>query len=181
LLAPLQLSVLAQRIRADYLRQEQQFDALHFNFTNGFSCEYAKWIDGFRVKIEGNKTTWYATTQKGDTDANYWKYLELVWSYAGTLSLEKELISKNTQAIDAGDVWIKGGSPGHAILVVDLAQNNNGDKIFLLAQSYMPAQEMHILKNPTDSKLSPWYSIPKNELTTPEWTFELNQLKTWAP
>jgi hypothetical protein len=34
---------------------------------------------------------------------------------------------------------------------------------FLLAQkSYMPAQDIHILVNPSNDKLGPWYSRAKN-------------------
>jgi len=168
------------RVRADFLRTEKRYDDLHFNFTNGFNCVYSKWMDGYRVKVSGNNVSWYATEYKGDTDANYWKYLEMVWSYAGTLSLERELKTKDAKDIEPGDVWIKGGSPGHAVLVLDVAINNVGDKIFLLGQSYMPAQEMHVLKNPNDDNLSPWYKITEGDLVTPEWTFSQGQLRTWG-
>jgi hypothetical protein len=167
------------RVRADYLRKEERFDDIHFNFTNGFNCTYSKWIDGYRIRVNGNNVNWIKTESFGDTDANYWKYLEMVWSYAGTLSLEKELVKKDPATIEAGDVWIKGGSPGHAIMVMDVAQNADGEKIFLLAQSYMPAQEMHVLVNPNDEDLSPWYRIPDGDLVTPEWTFRNDQLRTW--
>jgi hypothetical protein len=45
----------------------------------------------------------------------------------------------------------------------------------------MPAQETQVLKNTENASLSPWYSIGKTdtELITPEWQFELSQLKTW--
>lgn len=167
------------RVRADFLRSEKRYADLHFNFTNGFNCEYSKWIDGYRIKVKGNNVSWFATENKGDSDVNYWKFLEMVWSYAGTLSLEKELVRKDPAAIEAGDVWIKGGSPGHAIMVMDVAQNGNGEKIFLLAQSYMPAQEMHVLVNPNNTALSPWYKVTKGDLVTPEWTFDNGQLRTW--
>lgn len=50
--------------------------------------------------------------------------------------------------------------------------------MFLLAQSYMPAQEIHILKNPNNENLSPWYQIPDGQvLETPEWTFQTTELR----
>jgi hypothetical protein len=63
--------------------------------------------------------------------------------------------------------------------VVDMAINpQTQEKIFLLAQSYMPAQDIQILKNWQNPKLSPWYELPQtNELKTPEWSFELKHLK----
>jgi len=47
--------------------------------------------------------------------------------------------------IEPGDVMIRAGSPGHAMLVVDVAEDERGRRIYLLAQSYMPAQDIHIV------------------------------------
>ena len=79
-----------------------------------------------------------------------------------------------------GDVLIEGGSPGHAVLVVDMARDTiSGDRLFMLAQSYMPAQEIHILKNPSAPEQSPWYRLKaiQKEARTPEWTFDREDLK----
>jgi Domain of unknown function (4846) len=84
------------------------------------------------------------------------------------------------RAIQIGDVFIQGGFPGHAVTVVDLAKKvGSNKKIFLLAQSYMPAQDIHVLKS--DGKLNPWYELPGNNvLETPEWTFKLSDLKRFS-
>jgi hypothetical protein len=118
--------------------------------------------------------------------ANYqsrgWQsYLETVFGMCGTLSLEKQLKTKSWDHLAIGDVMIKGGSPGHAVLVVDMARHKTtGEVIFLLAQSYMPAQDTHILVNANENNISPWYRKPAEEkLYTPEWTFMASQLKTW--
>jgi hypothetical protein len=89
---------------------------------------------------------------------------------------------KDVKGMKGGDVFIKGGSPGHAVLVVDMACDpRTGRKIFLLAQSYMPAQDIHILKNPKDAKLSPWYDVEFGTiLYTPEWVFAWSELKRFA-
>jgi len=46
--------------------------------------------------------------------------------------------------LQPGDIFYHGGSPGLAFMVLDVVENDLGNKMFLLAQSYMPAQEMHI-------------------------------------
>ena len=169
------------RLRAEHLFAQKQYAALHFNFTNGFNAEYEKWRQGHRVKVEGNKTEWYATSAPSTSYESFRKYLDLVFMYAGTLSLSKEMKPAEVKDLKIGDVFIQGGSPGHAVIVVDLALNEDtGEKVFLLAQSYMPAQEIHVLINPNDVELSPWYSTDfGEELITPEWTFERNMLKTF--
>jgi hypothetical protein len=136
-------------------------------------------MQGKRIVVKENKAAWKQTTSVSNTYQDFWNYLETIFMYAGTLSLEQELTSVEIKDLEIGDVFIQGGSPGHAVLVVDMAVNpQTKDKIFLLAQSYMPAQEIQILKNPDNEKLSPWYSINFGEaLSTPEWRFNKSNLK----
>ncbi|WP_334145864.1 DUF4846 domain-containing protein [Hyphomicrobium sp.] len=109
------------------------------------------------------------------------KYMDLVFAYAGTYSLERELKPVAADGLAIGHVFIKGGFPGHAVLVVDMVENRaTGERRFLLLQSYMPAQDMHILKNPNASDGSPWYATPVgDQLVTPEWSFPRTALRRW--
>ncbi|MBL7889594.1 MAG: hypothetical protein JNL24_08580, partial [Bacteroidia bacterium] len=87
----------------------------------------------------------------------------------------------NLNDIQIGDVFIKGGFPGHAVLVVDVCENIKTKKrLFLIQQSYMPAQEIHVLKNYNDASLNPWYSVEFGDvLKTPEWDFSKTSLMRW--
>ena len=170
-------------LRADYLFQNKKYDSIHFNFTNGFKADYANWRKGKRIVVKGDKVSWKQNSQASDSAKDFWTYLEMVFSYAGTTSLEKEMKSVALLEMRIGDVFIKGGFPGHAVIVVDIALNKDTDeKVFLLAQSYMPAQEIQVLKNPNNTDLSPWYGVHEvsNELRTPEWTFNKSGLKRFS-
>lgn len=167
------------RLRADYFYSQKQYEKIHFNFTNGFRVDFSKWAAGYRIAVKGNKTSWVKTAKPSVSYETYWKYLETVFMYAGTASLEKELKAIKVSDVNIGDVFIKGGFPGHAVIVVDIAVNpKTNQKIMLLAQSYMPAQELQILKNPNSSSLNSWYATDfGTSLKTPEWTFNSSQLK----
>jgi len=98
------------------------------------------------------------------------KWLIRVFADAGSASLQAEL-RPVAGAVEPGDVLIQGGYPGHAVLVLDVAVAADGRRFLLLGQSYMPAQEFHVLKNP--SSPSPWYDAARLAtpagLQTPEW------------
>jgi len=165
------------RLRAEWLFAEKRFDAISFNLTNGFNMKYSEWKKGKRLNSACNGWTNAGTAT--ETHEDFMKYMKTIFTYAGTLSLSKELQTKNTADLEAGDVFIKGGSPGHAVIVIDVAEGSDG-KVFLLAQSYMPAQDIEILKNPNNSGMSPWFKASEvGLLNTPEWKFEWSQLKTW--
>lgn len=167
------------RLRAEYLYTMKRYDEIHFNFVSGFNAKFTKWAEGNTIAVNGNQVTWKTNSNNNRSYESFQKYLDMVYAYASTLSLEKELSAKSFTDLEIGDVFIQGGSPGHCVIVVDMAVNEtSGEKIFMLAQSYMPAQDIQILKGNSDA--SPWFSI-KNEdiLLTPEWTFHLTDLKTW--
>lgn len=167
-------------LRAEYLYSIEEYDAIKFNFVSGFNAEYKKWMDGNRINVDGNTVNYYKATDYSNTYESFRKYMDMVFAYSGTLSLNQELQSTKIEDMKIGDVFIVGGSPGHAVIVVDMAEDDNRNKIFMLAQSYMPAQETQLLINPNDKSISPWYSLKDaDRLITPEWSFDLENLKTW--
>jgi len=168
------------RLRADYFFKNKKYDSIHFNFTNGFRADYANWRKGRRIVVDGNQVFWKQRAQESDAAQDYWKYLEMVFIYAGTASLSKELKVVAIEDMQIGDVFIKGGFPGHAVIVVDMAKSKTTEEqLFVLAQSYMPAQELQVLKNPNAGDFSPWYRVSDidGQLRTPEWTFKSSALK----
>ncbi|MFZ7120026.1 MAG: DUF4846 domain-containing protein [Eubacteriaceae bacterium] len=173
-----QCADVVMHLRADYLYNRGEYDRIHYNITNGFRVDYSKWIEGYRINVTGNETQWIKTSNPANTTDIFESYLEMIYMYAGTLSLSKEMQSIFLQQMNIGDVFMRGGTPGHIEIIVDMAINaRTGDKIFLLAQGSTPAQDMHILKNLENKSLSPWYSINfGEELKTPEYTFTKDEL-----
>lgn len=167
------------RCRAEYLFKTKQYDKINFNFTNGFNASYIKWRNGYKINVSGNKVTWVKTAKPDTTLAGFNHYLKMVYNYCGSLSLSKQLKRKPFLKLEIGDVLLIGGSPGHAELVVDKVVNQKTNEFkFLLLQSYMPAQEMQILKNNDDLQNSPWYSSSKINfnIITPEYNFTTENL-----
>lgn len=166
------------RFRAEYLYNKGLYDKIHFNFTNGFMADYSKWRNGYRIAVEGNNAYWVKRAGYSEDYAVFRQYMDMVFAYAGTLSLSMELDKVSIEDMKIGDIFMKGALPGHCVIIVDMAENKStGEKIFMIAQSYMPAQDIHVLKNNRNNIMSPWYSSDfGEELNTPEWTFDKEQL-----
>jgi hypothetical protein len=169
------------RLRAEFLYGNEKAEQIRFNYTNGTTVPYAKWKQGFRPVVKGNKVSLVKTASTQDDYKSFKSYLWNIFNYAGSKSLSLEMKKVNVfSEIKAGDVLIVGGFPGHAMTVMDVAVNDKGKKVFLLSQSYMPAQDIHIVKNPGNSALSPWYELPADGvIETPEWTFKTEHLMKW--
>ena len=167
------------RLRAEYLWHARRYSDIHFNFTSGFRADYTQWAEGYRIKVSGNKVEWYKAAEEDYSYQTFRKYLDRVFMYAGTASLSRELSKVSIDDVKIGDVFILGGHPGHAMIVVDMATDANGRKAILVAQSYMPAQDIHVVTNLDDKKLSPWYIIDSSttSFSFPEWSFDASQIK----
>lgn len=170
------------RLRAEYLFAQKDWNKLHFNYTSGHKIDFTRWSEGKRPVVKGNNVNWSGGGRIGKDHANFREYMNNVFQYAGSKSLSRELKAVKNEDMQPGDVFIVGGFPGHAVTVVDMAVHpETGEKLFLLCQSYMPAQQIHILRNPGNASLSPWYSLKfTGDLETPEWTFGPNSLMRWA-
>ncbi|MCD9584888.1 DUF4846 domain-containing protein [Tenacibaculum maritimum] len=165
------------RLRAEYLWKTNQKEKIGFEFTSGHYCSWKKYAAGYRPKIEGNKVTFYKIAKANYTKTAFYKYLNLIYMYSGTLSLYNELPKVvREEDLQLGDMLVKPGTPGHILMLVDEVINKKGEKLFVLAQGNIPAQSVHLLKNFNNASLTPWYSLKKNALIqVPGYSFDNSQ------
>lgn len=152
----------AIRLRAEYLWSQKRADAACFVAASGKQLRFS-----------------------GTGYAQFRKWLDSVYTWANTGSLRGQLtpVADGKQP-QPGDIWIVGAGAGraygHAVTVVDVAVSARGERLMLLAQSYMPAQDLHVLKNLEEPEISPWHRTPRGaDLVTPEWTFPADALRRW--
>jgi len=170
------------RLRAEYFFGRDEMDSIRFKATDGTDLCFARWMKGERYHLKGKRLVAYQSGfLGGNKRSQLEQFLEVVFSYCGTISLDKETRRINDlNNLQAGDIFVKAGSPGHAMIVVDVAVNNKNEKIFMLAQGFMPAQSVHIVKNLLDETISPWYKVTDGlKIVTPDWDFYPNQLARW--
>lgn len=165
------------RVYAEYFFASGQTDRIRFHFTNGFLCDFDTWKTGKRVSVNGNDVAWTSAGSADDSYEALESYLHTVFTYAGTLSMTGECERISEDEIAIGDVFLKGGSPGHVCMVIDMCEDAEGRKAFLLGQGYMPAQDFHVLGNLSLGD-DPWYYMDEitYPLRTPEYVFEEGSL-----
>lgn len=156
------------RLRAEYFFQKKMYDSICFPKGDHTTYQFSRYI---KQGIQNDRD-------------QFMKFMEMVFINCGTYTLEQQLKPvTGISVMKIGDVFIKGGAPGHAEIVVDMAINKQtGKKIYLLAEGYMPAQDIHILLNPLSTALGPWYEVNNNkdkEVVTATWIFSSNQLRHW--
>lgn len=168
------------RFYAEYLFAQKRFNEIGFHFTSGQFLSWKDYEKGIRTEEIADRVKFIKNAKFNNSYQNFRNYLNLVFNYAGTISLDKESesITKN-EDINVGDFLIKPGSPGHSVIVVGVARNDAGKKLYLLAESFMPAQDIHIIINPLNRKISPWYELDVNaaQTITAKYIFKPTSIK----
>ncbi len=156
------------RVRGEWQRSVGA--PVSFYATSGDPIPWARYAGGERPYADGNRIRWRA-----GGDGSWEGYLTRVFDWAGTISLkayETEPVSRGPQP---GDILVRGGSPGHAVLLMDVAVD--GDRTYILfAESYMPAQDFHIERGPVDGW---WRWDPDHEMDLRTWVFSAADLRRW--
>lgn len=163
------------RLYAEYLYHNKKFNEIEFHFTSGDLATWNDYKNGIRPVINGNSVIFRKSAQFDDSYQNFRNYLNLIFNYAGTISMYKETrpITKNSD-LKTGDFLITPGSPGHVVFIAGVCKNSEGKKLYLLGEGFTPAQSIHILKNPFNTKISPWYELDVNaeEIKTARYYFK---------
>lgn len=170
------------RLRAEYLYKMKRFNEIKFHFTSGDLLSWDDYKNGTRAFVNGNSVSFRKTAGFDDSYQNFRSYLDLIFNYAGTISLNKETkpITKNAD-LKTGDILITPGSPGHVVFVAGVCKNKEGKNLFLLGEGFTPAQSIHLLSNPFNRNISPWYDLDTaaSETKTARYIFKPTNFRSF--
>ncbi len=89
------------RVYAEYMRATGMEEKIAFHFVSGFLCDWTSYKNGNRIFVNGNDVSWKSGSNVTDSDEVFEKYLETVFNYASTLSVERE-----SEPIDIAEIQI---------------------------------------------------------------------------
>lgn len=162
----------AIRLRATWERATGAAPAFHY--TSGDLSTWDGWAAGDRLVVRGSTVTrarGAATPDAGD--ASFERWLASVFTYAGTWSLLKDTAADDR--VDPGDLLLAPGSPGHAVVVLDVARRG-ADTWVLVGQGYMPAMDFHVVAGPDGG----WFPVAGEVLPTAPIAMPWSGLRRWV-
>lgn len=158
------------RLRAEYLFQQKRFNEIGFHFVSGNYYTWSDYCKGLRPVAKGSGVKFIVALPSEKTHESLRRYLDIVYSYASTISLSKEL--KTASDFEIGTIVIHAGSPGHCFIIIDEAINKSGEKVYKLAEGYTPAQSIYVLRNLNEDGINPWYPLKKGIIETASYRFD---------
>ena len=157
------------RLRAEFLYGNGRQDEIGFHFTSGHFYSWKDYRAGKRPVVRGSTVQFSQGSACTGSYQDLRRYLNIVYSYAGTISLYKELTDAAEPEI--GTVIITPGSPGHCSIIIDDSTGANGHQLFKLAEGYSPAQSIYVLRNPDKPGRNPWYELNAGTIATASYHF----------
>lgn len=135
----------AIRLRAEHLWALGQQERVSFHTTSGDAVPFARYARGEQIAVRGNKVGWKkGGAAPGPKDRGaFRRYLDDVFMYAGSLSLARDTVAVVGE-VQPGDLFVVGGSPGHVLVVLDVAARGE-ERRYLLGEGFMPAQSFHVV------------------------------------
>jgi hypothetical protein len=167
------------RLRGEYLFSLGAHDRARFLWAGGLRFGYGQWRQGLRPSQQGKKWVLSPKARPSEGKKSFRTFLEYIFSWTGTIQLMGEPHPKSAE-VQIGDFFIQGGSPGHAVIILDLARSPDGVIKALVGQGYMPAQNLHVLRSASGD---PWFSLDlaHQPLQTPFWgPFDQANLRRFA-
>lgn len=155
------------RLHAEWLWSAGRADEAAYRFTSGDEARWTAYARGERPKIRGRKVTWSRAAKAARDRATFRKYLDLVFMYAGTASLARDADRVKRGDLAAGDFFVLGGHPGHAVVVLDVAEAPGGRRYALIGQGFLPARDLHVLAS--GERHDPWFDLSGDQVATPFW------------
>jgi hypothetical protein len=165
------------RLYAEYQRSAGNAAALSFKFTSGHGYAYADYLEGKRAVVRGNKVGWRTVAARREDRAAFRDWLDVIFMYAGTASLARDLEKVRHEDARIGDLFITPGFPGHTVMIADIVENSAGGRRMLLIEGFTPAQDAHVVKASIFTG-GVWHELEDNGgLELSFWSFSPNSLR----
>lgn len=171
------------RLHAEWLFSQGNKDITYRGAT-GLDMPLAKWARGERMDSQGASVFWVMKSKPSEIDhAEFRRYLTAVFTWANSTSLAQQAEAIPADDLRPGDFFVHLGSPGHALIVLDVARKPKGPPLALLGQALNPSENPFVLQL---GKATAWFSLrsPDPIITphTKEFTWDgLRRLGTPKP
>lgn len=148
------------RLHAEWLWSQGVRDMTYRGAT-GLDMPFSRWIRGERIMAQGASVFWVVKAKPVEPDhGELRKYLDTVFTWANSTSLSQQAESIDGSDLRPGDFFVHTGSPGHAVILLDIAEKPSGQRVALLGQGLNPAQNVFV---PRPGRATPWFSLRKGE------------------
>ncbi len=148
------------RLRAEYMMAAGRGNSISFRYVGGRYYSLRAWRNGFRPNRSTREYKLEKTAGSGYGRANFMRYLRVLFHDTGTIHFQNEPRVK-PEDLRSGDFFVypppAPDMNGHAVMVLDIAENAKGERAVLIGQGDTPAMDFHVL---APHEGTAWFLVP---------------------
>jgi len=161
------------RLYAEYLWGKKQMANFILPLPGGHWLEWQDWKMGFRPVFKGIDVSMFRSAQPDSSHQSYTAFLNTIYSESHTQQFYHAYQPIERREVKIGDIIIKKGTKGHAIMIMDLTKNEHGQMMALIGNGDTPACQFFLLNYKTKN---PWIPLNFDQETL---TLPLKRKMTW--
>jgi len=144
------------RFHSDYLISKGKQDSVQFPLPDGLMVSWLQWRDGWRPYFKGLHFQLIKSQPVDSSNRNFERYLSEIFSYSGSQAFYHHYPDIALSDLQIGDFIVRKNRKGHAVLILDLVENVQGQKMVMVGQGDTPACQFYILK---EKNGLPWFPL----------------------
>ena len=141
---------------AAYLIEKGWQGEIKFPLPDGLMLSWSDWAKGIRPKFKGAHFYLDKNTKPDSSDRNFRRYLNTIFEYSSSQTFYHYYKTIDPTDLRVGDFIVKKGDKGHAVIIIDLARDENGNLVALIGQGDTPACQFYLLNY---KKGNPWFPV----------------------
>lgn len=157
-----QCTDMALRLFAEYAWARGSADGLEFRLQNGQRIAWREWRAGRRLRFDSAAHRHVVAPARADSSrVEFEQFLHYLFLWTGSAALKRDL-----QAVEAGDllpgdliVQNTTGAMGHVSVILDVAQDSSGHRLYLIGNGWTPAQSFFVRIARPDEGSDGWFTL----------------------
>ncbi|MCA9256300.1 MAG: hypothetical protein KDA33_11720, partial [Phycisphaerales bacterium] len=151
------------RLRAEHGWGTQSLDRIGFHFTSGQRMSWLAWRNGVRALSDESGPRFEQSGMIDESRDSFCAWIETQLQFTSFDSLLDDTRTVEDGTIAPGDLLLRQGRDGHALIVLDAAIDVEGRVAVLLGSGANPAATFHVLRA---TEASPWFVLSDRSIET---------------
>ena len=161
------------RLKAEYLKALNRSDEIAFFLPGSYLLKWTDWVRGLHPEYHGIRVTLQPTHPPDSSRSSFEEYLREIFYHSYTQTAYVGYTKVKPEDMQIGDFIVKKGNHGHAVLIVDMATDQQGRKIILVGHGDTPARQFYLLSYKKDQ---PWFPVNTTDKHLP---LPIKKKMTW--
>ncbi len=157
-----QCADMALRLVSEYFWETGKADSLSFRLQNGQQIEWREWRAGRRLRYDAQSDRHVVSRGAADSSrAAFEGFLYYLFHWTGSVALKRDLRRVSASELQPGDLIVQNtsGAMGHVSVILDAAVNGEGERLYLIANGWTPAQSMFIRQPQAGEGVDGWFTL----------------------